>query len=584
MMRIFWLPCAVCLVASTTGFTSLKTSSRRNPVEAGITNLGATGGADDLDSCDVAIFGGGFGGLYTALAIDREYQRQQQRQGRNSRKKLDIALVTPGDNFVFLPLLYDLTMGTASEMEVCPPYKSILTGTCIRHVKANLNDLDGPDGYSAELTTALPSYKKDYDIPTNNKIRLSYRAAVMAVGATPQSILASIPGAKEYTQPYYTKEHAEATDKILNSLENQQNPRIAVVGGGYGGVELATCVKRRIPQCDVTLLTRGPPMKGTRAEPLINKALKRMNVNVETCSVESVELANTSNDEGDEIREILKNGQKVIVKTKSLEDTDDISENETDDEDTPWDAVLWTAGSGPAYPVVEALDILNKVEKSGRLAIDGSLRCGWKEKRPEGMRQPRVWAIGDCAEIFNDAEYATPKTAQAAIQQADVVANNLLVDLGMIPSGQTKTFQYQDLGSMLTLGGPNGAVLAPPQNSLLGPLFAPAMDIARVGFGIADGVFRELSKSETGKKTELGETVENLGLSLGGYGLGVDPNVAPGTLAGTMSGLARRSIYALRMPTNRQRIIAASSAGISTAIALAKEANALNEDNEDEKK
>ena len=70
---------------------------------------------------------------------------------------------------------------------------------------------------------------------------------------------------------------------------------------------------------------------------------------------------------------------------------------------------------------------------------------------------------------------------------------------------------------------------------------------------------------------------------MGGYGLGVDPNIAPGTLAGTMSGLARRSIYALRMPTNRQRIIAATSAGISTAVALAKEASAFNDDGGEKK-
>jgi hypothetical protein len=73
--------------------------------------------------------------------------------------------------------------------------------------------------------------------------------------------------------------------------------------------------------------------------------------------------------------------------------------------------------------------------------------------------------------------------------------------------------------------------------------------------------------------TSVAENVELLGLSLGGYGLGVDADIAPGTLAGTLGGAARRAVYAARMPTNRQRAYAATSAAIYTATALAKEAS-----------
>jgi hypothetical protein len=91
----------------------------------------------DIDRCDVAVFGGGFGGLYTALAISRE--------ARARGRPLDVALVEPSDKFVFLPLLYDLTMGTASEAEVCPSYKDILVGTGIRHVKAKFDCFSSPE-------------------------------------------------------------------------------------------------------------------------------------------------------------------------------------------------------------------------------------------------------------------------------------------------------------------------------------------------------------------------------------------------------------------------------------------------------
>jgi hypothetical protein len=157
------------------------------------------------------------------------------------------------------------------------------------------------------------------------------------------------------------------------------------------------------------------------------------------------------------------------------------------------------------------------------------------------------------------------------MQQADTVAFNVLAELQQNKK-EAKTFQYQDLGSMLSLGGPNAAVMAPREDSPLAPFFSPLLDISRVGLGIADEVFVQLSKSMVGERVGVTPIVESLGLSLGGYGLGVDADISPGTLAGTLAGAARRAVYAARMPTSRQRAYAFTSAAISTAASLAKEA------------
>lgn len=45
------------------------------------------------DACDVAVMGGGFGGLYTALAISR--------QAKKYNRNVDIVLVDNRDRFVF---------------------------------------------------------------------------------------------------------------------------------------------------------------------------------------------------------------------------------------------------------------------------------------------------------------------------------------------------------------------------------------------------------------------------------------------------------------------------------------------------
>mmetsp|Transcript_15942 Transcript_15942/g.36778 ORF Transcript_15942/g.36778 Transcript_15942/m.36778 type:complete len:580 (-) Transcript_15942:42-1781(-) len=515
------------------------------------------------DECDVAVMGGGFGGLYTALAISRDAKKK----GKN----VDVALVDPSDRFVFLPLLYDLTMGTASEREVCPTYKELLQGTGVRYVRASFDGFskNGPDGNGPSeavlKTVPEPKYPKEED--QGDSIYLSFDAAVVAVGATPQSILASIPGASECAQPFYTKEDAYATRELLFRMEQKvrqgDSPRIAVIGGGYGGVELSACVARRLPKARVALMSRGPPMAGTKAEPLVDQALRKLGVHCETNDVLQIEK---------------KPNNKFRIQTVGVGVGESGGGGDTDldtEDDDLWDAVLWTAGSGPAHPVADDMGGELALSPTGRLQVDKSLRCSFKDDAAEdaSKSRPSVWALGDCSEIVPALQPATPRTAQAAMQQADVAASNVLTSLSNREAG-TKVFEFQDLGSMLSLGGPNAAILGPGEDSEISSLLIPLLDTARVGLGVADSIFAEIINSPQVDKTgDLKPAVENLGLSLGGYGLGVDPETTPGTLSGTLSGAGRRAVYALRMPTNKQRAYAGASAFLSSALALAKEAS-----------
>jgi len=536
-------------------------------------------------SCDVAIFGGGFGGLYTALALSRNARQRGQ--------KLDIVLVEPSESFVFLPLLYDLTVGTATEAEVCPSYRELLQGTGIRHVRSSLQAINNLVECTTTTTTTNNNNKSKQQItlkPASPRAphELSCTASVIAVGASPESILSKIPGAEDYAQPFYTAKDAKQTRRLLRRLEedpdNNNAPRVAIVGGGFGGVELAASVKRKLPKAQVTLLSRGPPMAGTRAEPLVQQALEKLGVTVEECSVEELEAVNDDNDSNTRVT------PRVIVKRKPWGLNG--AEGETFDGE-PWDSVMWTAGSRPSEPVREGLEELRKSD-SGRLALDSSLRCficeqmemtGESEEdlrtvKRVKLEQPSIWALGDCAEIVSvSGQAAVPKTAQAAMQQADVVANNLLAQLEASRNGkrvQFQQFQYQDLGSMLSLGGPNAALMAPREGSILAPILTPILDTATEFLGFADK-FLEATAGKSPVVDRFGLSPATLGLSLGSHGLGVESGAAPGTLAGTLTGAARRAVYAARMPTNRQRAVAATSAAISTAAALAKEAAARSE-------
>jgi len=64
----------------------------------------------------ILVVGGGFGGLYTALQLSKLLRNENA----------EVLLLDPKDRFVFLPLLYELAVGSASAVEVAPTYDSLL--------------------------------------------------------------------------------------------------------------------------------------------------------------------------------------------------------------------------------------------------------------------------------------------------------------------------------------------------------------------------------------------------------------------------------------------------------------------------
>ena len=67
----------------------------------------------------IVVVGGGFGGLYTALQLSKQFREEEA----------EVILIDPKDRFVFLPLLYELAVGTASSVEVAPTYASLLNNS-----------------------------------------------------------------------------------------------------------------------------------------------------------------------------------------------------------------------------------------------------------------------------------------------------------------------------------------------------------------------------------------------------------------------------------------------------------------------
>jgi NADH dehydrogenase len=100
--------------------------------------------------------------------------------------------------------------------------------------------------------------------------------------------------------------------------------------------------------------------------------------------------------------------------------------------------VIWTAGVGPS-PIARRFKGA-RLDKRGRLKVDACLRVSG---------QSGVYALGDIAAVTSGGK-PVPPTAQAAVQEAAAVANNLAAE---VTGGEPEAFQYHFMGHLVTLGG-----------------------------------------------------------------------------------------------------------------------------------
>jgi NADH dehydrogenase len=102
------------------------------------------------------------------------------------------------------------------------------------------------------------------------------------------------------------------------------------------------------------------------------------------------------------------------------------------------DTLVWTAGTAP-NPLVAKLAVAK--DPRGAIVVDRTLRV-------PGC--PGLWAIGDCAAVRDGKTgKACPPTAQFALREAEVLAENLLALLRGRP---LRTFHFDSLGALCVVG------------------------------------------------------------------------------------------------------------------------------------
>ena len=459
----------------------------------------------------IVILGGGFGGINTALTLPTLPWSSDYSSSMSLPPK--ITLIDKSERFVFLPLLYELCVEDASLDEVAPTFTSLLddgataggaTAGGIESVLSIIPELAGAlagfvipqtitdqflgkkdtndDDTNAALSfiqakvegidvnnqqVVITKYSSDDDADGIEYI--DYDALVIATGS--EISLDSIPGASEYALPFYTVEQALELKRRLAVLDthlkystgnNNDSPiNIVVVGGGYGGVELALNLVDRFGgakntnNVNVSLVHRGKQVLEYATEHNRRMGIDRLaSAGVKVMTTTSVvEILPPETHNGKDMSLVQQN--QCIVQLSNAEGDEVTS--------LPTTLLLWTAGATPTSD--RNMGIRNSIlprDSMGRILTSSTLNV------PE---YPNVFAIGDCS---RPTKVPYPGTAQVAIQQATVASWNVFATLtattnknrpvsgddneerGTIP--KLLPFKFINLGEMMTLGSEDATI------------------------------------------------------------------------------------------------------------------------------
>ena len=350
--------------------------------------------------CDVAIVGGGFGGLACAKAL--------------RRSSLKVILVDRRNHHLFQPLLYQVATAALSPADIAQPIRKILSGHARTEVL--LGEVKGVDTGRRLLRLA--------DGPA-----IRYRALVIATGSDyyyfgHEAWSRFAPGLKTLEDARAIRstllmnfEQAEACD---DPVRRKALMTTLIIGGGPTGVEMAGAIAelarwtlagdfRRIDPAaaEVVLVEAGPRLLASFPEPLADYAraeLERMGV---TISI------------GKPVEDIGADG--ALVDGLRIEAG----------------LVVWAAGVR-ASPAAAWLGV--EADRGGRIPVGSDLAVPGRE---------RVFALGDVASFAQDGQ-PLPGLAQVAKQQGRHLGRALPA---LLSGGQAAPpFRFRDRGNAAVIG------------------------------------------------------------------------------------------------------------------------------------
>ncbi len=208
---------------------------------------------------------------------------------------------------------------------------------------------------------------------------VAYDAVSFDVGSTVAGL--DTPGVRAHAVP--TRPIGRFVERIDAALAAHTAPRVVVVGGGAGGVEIAFTVRHRtrgevtLIDTNATLLPGWTPGLGKR----VAAAAGKRGITIRQGRVAAVE-AGLAHLEGESL---------------------------------PFDVLVWVAGAAP-HPWMRELGLATDAA--------GFLKVGATLQSPDA---PAVFGAGDCVAV---GDHALPKAGVYAVREGPVLTDNVLAYLG----------------------------------------------------------------------------------------------------------------------------------------------------------
>jgi NADH dehydrogenase FAD-containing subunit len=374
----------------------------------------------------IAIVGGGYVGMYTALRLQKRLRRELR------RGEVVITVIEPQSYMTYQPFLPEAAAGNLEPRHVVAPLRRVLRRCQV------LN------GYVTRVENARKTleYCPVGADPSTGIQEIPYDYLVMAAGSVSRTL--PIPGLAECGIGFKTVEEAiYLRNHVLKQLDVAAS--LPAPSGGPGGSEEDRRARRRA----LTFVFVGAGFAGIEAmaelEDMARDACKWYPSidarEMRWMMVEATDriLPEVGPEMGQWTAEALRRrGIEVKLKTllKSAEGKHIVL---SDGEEFDTNTLVWTAGVKPA-PVVTDTDL--PVDSAGRLKATAELTI-------EGLEH--VYAAGDNAavpDLSGKGEFCAPN-AQHAVRQSRRLADNIIADL----RGKPRTpYKHAYVGSVAGLG------------------------------------------------------------------------------------------------------------------------------------
>lgn len=337
----------------------------------------------------IAVLGGGYAGVQAIRRLDRLLDRSWT-----------ITMIDRDDCHQLLTRLPEVVAGALEPSKACIPFRSIARPR-INVVRREITEIDP---VNRRITTATGVIEAQW--------------LVVALGATPDYL--DIPGARENGMVVKSVEQAvRLRERIEMELKNRRQVKVAVVGAGYTGTEVAGELaewSRRLPDGDkievavVAQDTRLLPEGNDRLAHAAESILRRKGVSLEL-GVGVDKVAENSLH--------LESGRRMKAHV-----------------------IVWAAHSRASGEVNHQGW---RTGQDGRIIVDPYLRAIGPE---------RVYAVGDGALALDPRRGSVaPATAQLSVQEGALAAQNLVAEIN---NGRLEEFRPRSLGEALSLGGADG--------------------------------------------------------------------------------------------------------------------------------